>query len=96
VAETSREEHNVDDRTRCILLILKTEHGAWGIQGDSVWTIMSRECPESHPPHADGNGPVLVGTIAHAGTRYGILDAEATWLGLRSAIYRWYGFIGEP
>ena len=96
LADAAGEEHDVDDRTRCILLILKTEHGTWGIQGDSVWTIMSREGPESHPPHTEGNGPVLVGTIPHAGTRYGVLDAEATWLGLRSAINRWYGFIGEP
>ena len=96
MGEASGEEPDVDDRTRCVLLILKTEHGAWGIQGESVWTIMSRECPESHPPRADGTGPVLVGTLPHAGIRYGILDAEATWLGLRCAISRWYGFIGEP
>ncbi len=92
----SGEEHHVDDRTRRILLILKSEHGAWGIQGDSVWTILSRECPEDQPPCTDENGPVLVGSIPHAGTRYGILDIEATWLGLRAAISRWYGYLGEP
>jgi hypothetical protein len=95
-ADTSGEKHDGDDQTRCILLILRTEHGVWGIQSDFVWTIMSRECPEYHPAHTDGNVPVLVGTLPHAGTRYGILDAEATWHGLRSAIGRWYGLIGEP
>jgi chemotaxis signal transduction protein len=95
-AETSGEKHGVDDRTRCILLILRTEQGAWGIPSDSAWTIMSRGCPEYHPPHTDGDGPVLVGTVLHAGARYGILDTEATWHGLRSAIGRWYGLIGEP
>jgi chemotaxis signal transduction protein len=93
---TSGEEHDVEDRKRWVLLILKTTHGAWGIPGESVWTIMSREDPESLPPQTGENGPVLVGIIPHAGTRYGILDAEATWLGLRCAISRWYGFIGEP
>jgi hypothetical protein len=89
-------EIDVDDQPRRLLLILKTEQGAWGIQSDSEWTIMSRECPESHPPQQDGNGPVLVGTILHAGTRFGVLDTDATWHGLRSAISRWYGRIGEP
>jgi chemotaxis signal transduction protein len=90
------ERHDVDDQARCILLILRTEHGAWGIRSDAAGTIMSRECPEYQPPQADGEGPVQVGTILREGTRYGVLDAEATWLGLRSAIGRWYGTIGEP
>ena len=81
---------------RCILLILKGERGAWGIRSDSAWTIMSRECAEDHPPRTEGDGPVLVGTILHAGTRYHVLDTDATWHGLRSAIGRWYGLLGEP
>jgi hypothetical protein len=93
---TSGEEHDVEDRRRWVLLIVKTAQGAWGIPGESVWTIMSRECPEPVPLQADGSGPVLAGIIPHAGTRYGILDAEATWLGLRGAISRWYGVLGEP
>src|SRR5262249_10269787 len=73
LAAAAGEENAVDDGTGRVVLILKTEHGTWGIQGDSVWTILSREGPESHPPHTEGNGPVLVGTIPHAGTRYGVL-----------------------
>ena len=49
----SAEKPDGDDQSRCILLILRTEHGAWGIRSDSVWTVMSRECPEYHPPRAD-------------------------------------------
>jgi chemotaxis signal transduction protein len=94
-ADTPGEKPGLDDQARCILLVLRTEHGAWGIRSDPVWTIMSRGHPEHGPPHADEDGPVLVGTIQHAGTRYGILDTEATWHGLRSAISRWYGLIGE-
>jgi hypothetical protein len=95
-ADPPGERHGLDDRARCILLILKTEHGAWGIRSDSAWTIMSRECPEYHPPRTDGMGPVLVGTILHGGACHGVLDTEATWHGLRSDISRWYGLIGEP
>jgi chemotaxis signal transduction protein len=84
------------DHVRSILLILRAGRGAWGVRSDSAWTIMSRERPEYHPPRPDGDGPVLVGTILRAGVRYGVLDTEATWHGLRSAIGRWYGRIGEP
>jgi chemotaxis signal transduction protein len=91
----SGERQDRDDRARRILLILKADRGSWGIRSDSAWTIMSRECPEYHAPQSEGDGPVLVGNILHAGTRYGVLDTEATWHGLRSAIGRWYGLIGE-
>ena len=91
----SGEKPDGDDHSRCILLILRTEHGAWGIQSDFVWTVMSREGPDYHQGRADGSIPVLAGTLPHAGTRYGVLDVEATWHGLRSAISRWYGLIGE-
>lgn len=84
-----------EDPARSILLILKAGRGAWGVRSDSAWTIMSRECPEYHPPRPDGDGPVLVGTVLRAGIRYGVLDTEATWHGLRSAIGRWYGRIAE-
>lgn len=84
-----------EDPARSILLILKAARGAWGVRSDSAWTIMSRECPEYHPPRPDGAGPVLVGTVLRAGIRYGVLDTEATWHGLRSAIGRWYGRIAE-
>ena len=92
VADTLRDE----DHVRSILLILRAGRGAWGVRSDSAWTIMSRECPEYHPPRTDGMGPVLVGTILHGGANYEVLDTKATWHGLRSDIGRWYGLIGEP
>ncbi len=82
-------------QARCVVLILKTEHGAWGVRVDSENTIMSWESPEYHAPRLTENGPVLIGTVEHAGTCYGIFDAEATCCGLRSAIGRWSGFISE-
>jgi chemotaxis signal transduction protein len=95
-AEPPGEAPDIDDRVRRVILILKTGRGAWGIRSDAEGTIMSRGCPEHHPPRTRADGPVLVGTILHAGVCYGVLDTEATWHGLRAAIGRWYGLGGEP
>jgi chemotaxis signal transduction protein len=89
------DEPGSDGPTGCVVLFLRTEHGVWGIRVESQNTIMSRERPESLPPQRNGDGPVLIGTIRHAGTSYGILDAESTWRGLRSAVASWYGLISE-
>jgi chemotaxis signal transduction protein len=93
--DTNGENVGIDERTRCVVLILKTEHGAWGIRVDSENTIMSQESPEYHAPQMYANGPVLIGIIRLAETCYGILDAEATWRGLRSAVGRWSALISE-
>jgi chemotaxis signal transduction protein len=93
--DTAGEKVGIEDRTRCVVLILRTEHGAWGIRVDSEHTIMSRESAEYHSPRMYANGPVLIGIVRLAGTCYGILDAEATWRGIRSAVGRWSGLISE-
>jgi len=93
--DTALAKPGIDDRARCVVLILRTEHGAWGIRVDSDHTIMCRESPEYHSPRISANGPVLIGIVRLEGTCYGILDAEATWQGLRSAVGRWSGLIGE-
>ena len=65
-----------DDHSRCILLILRTEHGAWGIQSDFVWTVMSREGPEYHQglrgwvdPHAGRHPPARRDPLRRPGCR---------------------------
>ena len=80
---------------RCVVLILKTEHGAWGIRVDSENTIMSQESPQWRSPRISANGPVLIGIVRLAGTSYRIVDAEATWRALRTAVGRWSGLISE-
>lgn len=79
----------------CVVLILKTEQGAWGIPIDSEHTVMSEESPESHTPRMSASGPVLIGVVRLGGTGYEILDAEETWRGLRSVVSRWSGLIHE-
>jgi hypothetical protein len=78
-----------------VVLILKTEHGAWGLRVKSGNPIMSRESPDYHPTRMNAHGDVLIGTVERAGIYYGILDAEATWRGLRAAVARWSGLISE-
>jgi chemotaxis signal transduction protein len=82
-----------DDRTRCVVLILKTEHGNWGIRVDPENTIMSPEFPQYDSPRTGADGPALIGTIGRAGTCYRILNAEAAWRALRSEVGRWAGLI---
>ncbi len=93
--EPAGDKASRDDRSACVVLILKTEQGAWGIQIESRNTVMSEESPESHAPRMSASGPVLIGVVRLAGTCYEILDAEETWRGLRSVITRWAGLINE-
>jgi chemotaxis signal transduction protein len=93
--DTAGELVGIDEPTRCVVLILKTEQGAWGIRVDSENTIMSRESPECHSPRIHANGPVLIGIVRLGETCYEVVDAEATWRGLRSAVGRWSGLICE-
>jgi chemotaxis signal transduction protein len=83
-----------DEPSRCIVLILKTERGAWGIRVDSKNPIMSPESPEWDSPRVNSNGLVLIGSVRLAGICYDIVDAEATWRGVRSAVVRWSGQVG--
>jgi chemotaxis signal transduction protein len=95
-ASTSVAKDRGDEEPRCFVLILRTEHDAWGLRIDHLGTIISREGPEFHPPRIDKNGAVLVGELGRDGKLYAILDAEATWRELRSAVVRWYRLINEP
>jgi hypothetical protein len=75
------------------VLVLKTEHGTWGIRIKPENTVMSQQAPECTGPRIDADGLVLIGSVELAGTRYGILDAEATWRGLRFEVAGWSGLM---
>jgi chemotaxis signal transduction protein len=95
LAERCEEKTRLGDGSRCVVLMMKSEHGAWGIAVDSQITLVSRETPEFHEPEVCAQGPVLIGDVRRAEACYRILDAEATWRGLRSAVVRWSGLISE-
>jgi hypothetical protein len=84
-----------EEKTRCVVLILRTEHDSWGLRIEHPGTFISRECPDFHAPRLDEHGSALIGVLLREGTRYSILDAEATWCGLRSIVAQWYGLINE-
>jgi chemotaxis signal transduction protein len=73
----------------CTVLILTTEHGVWGLRVDRETTIIGQACPEYHAPRVCANGSVLTGVVRFGETSYAILDPEATWHGLRSAVAAW-------
>jgi chemotaxis signal transduction protein len=83
-------------KTRRVVLILRTEHDVWGLRIDHTGIFITRAYPDFQPPWLDEKGSTLIGFLLREGSRYSILDAEATWCGLRSAITRWYGLINEP
>jgi chemotaxis signal transduction protein len=85
----------IDQPTRFVVLIVKTEHGIWGIRVGSENVIMSQQPVDQDVRRMNADGPVFVGTVQHEGSCYEILDAEATWHGLRSAVGRWAGRISE-
>jgi chemotaxis signal transduction protein len=95
----STETTHIDlGRSRWTVLVLRTDQGAWGISVKAGSAVMSQESPEHFAPRTDDRGGVLVGTVRFAGTSHGILDAEATWCGLRCAVVRWCGLLSglEP
>jgi hypothetical protein len=80
---------------RSSVLIMKTEHGAWGIPVEPERTFMSQDSPEYLPGRMDSDGPAVIGSVQRAGTCYGLLDAEVTWRDLRSRIVGWFGLLSE-
>jgi chemotaxis signal transduction protein len=84
-----------DDPSRRVVLILKTEHGAWGARVEAGNPIMSRESASYNSPRESTSGAVLIGVIRHEAISYRILDPEATWRRVRSEVGRWAGLINE-
>jgi purine-binding chemotaxis protein CheW len=93
--KTSGAKPGVADESRCVVLILRSANGPWGIRIASEGTIISRERPEFHPPRSDPSQVGLSGVIGRAETQYAIIDTETTWRSLRSAVDRSYRGLDE-
>ena len=77
------------------VLVMQTIQGAWGIAIDRDGTVITTERPSRHEPrHADG-GPVTTGVLRQKDKEYQLIDAEATWHGLRRAVVSWYEQMSE-
>ena len=77
------------------VVILQTDQGVWGLKIDRGGTIITAARPSRHDPIEGADGTVTVGVIRHGGTDHALLDAAATWRGLRDLVVNWYVQIRE-
>lgn len=77
------------------VLILQTEQGVWGLKIDQGGTIIAAASPSRHEPVKGDDGTVTVGVVRHGGTDHALLDAAATWRGLRDLVVNGYVQIRE-
>ena len=76
---------------RLLIMILRSEHGTWGIRIDRGGTVVA-EGPLDDPGAATAGpgGAVVIGSITRGETTHAAIDAEATWRNARDTIERWY------
>jgi len=89
------EQRNSGKAAREVVLIVQTGQGMWGILIDRGGTSLSTQRPSRHEPKDEGDGVVTAGRIDHQGVDHSLLDAEATWRGLRTLVVNWYALFNE-
>jgi purine-binding chemotaxis protein CheW len=89
------EERNSGKGQKQIVLIVQTGQGMWGILIDRQGTSITTRRPSRHEPKDEGDGVVTEGLIDHFGIAHALLDAEATWNGLRALVVTWYDHFNE-
>lgn len=76
-----------------ILLVLRSEHGLWGIEVDraGLMIVDNSRLLEGLAP-ADSTAGLLAvrGQIDHAGLLHELIDAGLTWSNIRVEVERWY------
>jgi purine-binding chemotaxis protein CheW len=77
------------------VLIMQTSQGVWGIAVGRDGTVIIKERASPHEPKEAEGGVVSIGLVRHEGADYPLLDAEATWRGLRDAVVEWFARISE-
>jgi chemotaxis signal transduction protein len=77
------------------VLVMQTIQGAWGIAIDRDGTVITTERPSRHEPRPADGGLVTTGVLRQKDKEYRVIDAEATWHGLRRAVVDWYEQMNE-
>jgi purine-binding chemotaxis protein CheW len=77
------------------VLIMQTSQGAWGVAIDRDGTVISTERPARHEARPADGGLVTKGILRQKDKEYQLIDAEATWHGLRREVVSWYEQINE-
>jgi purine-binding chemotaxis protein CheW len=76
---------------RPVVLILRSEHGSWGVQVDRGVTIVAQgPMDETGSLSAGPDGAVVIGTIMRGEVIHSVIDTEATWRAVREAVEGWY------
>jgi purine-binding chemotaxis protein CheW len=76
---------------RHVVLILRSEHGSWGIQVDRGVAIAAQGPMDETGAYPTGpDVAVVIGTILRGEIVHAVIDAEATWRNVREAIEGWY------
>ena len=70
-----------------MVLILRGEHGMWGIKIDRGVVIVTEVPLHEEVPLPPGpDGAVVIGSITREGANHSVIDAEATWRNIRDTI----------
>jgi chemotaxis signal transduction protein len=77
------------------VLVMQTSQGAWGVAIDRDGTAISTERPTRHEARTADGGLVTTGALRQKDKEYQLIDAEATWHGLRRGVVSWYERINE-
>jgi purine-binding chemotaxis protein CheW len=85
----------VAEAGRPVVLILRGEHGTWGLKIDRGGTLVAEgPLEDCGTASASPGGAVVIGMITRGASAHAVIDAEGTWWNARDAIERWYN--GDP
>ncbi len=72
---------------RPVVLILRGEHGMWGIKIDRGVVVVAEAPLNQHGPLPAGTeGTVVIGSITRSDVSHSVIDTEATWRNVRDTI----------
>jgi purine-binding chemotaxis protein CheW len=76
---------------RPLVLLLRSEHGTWGIEIDRGGTVVAEgRLDERNASPLDSGGTVFIGSITRGESVSAVIDHEATWRNIRKQVEDWY------
>lgn len=80
-----------DTDRRNIVLILHSEHGAWGIRIDREGTVVAEGVLDpAAGAQAGPTGPAIAGTLRRGDQSHAVIDPARTWRNVRENVEAWY------
>jgi purine-binding chemotaxis protein CheW len=82
---------SAEPEPRTIVLILHSEHGAWGIRIDREGTAVAEGVLEGlDDDPLDAQGPAIIGTLHRGELAHDVIDPAQTWRNARECVEAWY------